>query len=84
MVLASSPVPCRTLLQLKVIERGARKASPRWLQAITNYFDFRWYVMALRKQKLPSWIDHFDLELYDVLHDITSKLGLTDQVRDFT
>lgn len=38
--------------------------------------------MAVRKQKLiPSWIDHFDLELYDVLYDITSKLGLADQVR---
>ena len=84
-VLTSSCVPCRTLFQQKVIGQEARKASPPWLLAITNCFDFRWCVIALRKQTLiPSWIDHFELELYDVLYDITSKLGQADQVRSST
>eukprot|EP00904_Undaria_pinnatifida_P009493 jgi/Undpi1/5674/HiC_scaffold_2.g00948.m1 len=66
---------------MPVIGPGARKASPPWLLAITNYFNFRWCVIAPRKQKLiPSWIDHFELELYDVVYDITSKLGLVDQL----
>ena len=85
-VLTPSCVPCRTLFQQKVIGPEARKASPPWLLAITNCFDFRWWcVIALRKQKLiPSWIDHFELELYDVLYDITSKVGQADQVRSST
>ena len=41
--------------------------------------------MALRTQEFtPSRIDHVDLELYDILYDITSKLGLPDQVRAST
>lgn len=58
----------------------ARKASPRWLEAVTNHFDFRWCITALKKKKLlPPFVDHFDLELYDILHDVCSKLGVADQ-----
>lgn len=64
-----------------MIGPGAKKASQRWIQAVTNHFDFRWCVLALKKQKLlPAWMDHFDIELYDILYDITKHLGIEDQV----
>lgn len=66
---------------LKVIGACARKASPRWLEAVTNEFDFRWCVTALKKQKLiPGWVSHFDLGLYDVLFEICTKLSIADKV----
>lgn len=65
-----------------MIGPGAKKASQRWIGAVTNHFDFRWCVLALKKQKLlPAWMDHFDIELYDILHDITKRLGMEEQVR---
>ena len=66
---------------MKTIGPGARKASPRWLEAVTNEFDYRWCVKALKKQKLlGSYVSHFNLELYDVLFEICTKLDIAAQV----
>jgi len=68
-------------LNLQTIGAAAKKASPRFLQAVTNHFDFRWCILAHRKRGLiPRWVDHFDFERFDILFDITKQLGLEQQV----
>ncbi|KAG5177555.1 hypothetical protein JKP88DRAFT_132206, partial [Tribonema minus] len=54
---------------------GAVAAGPRWLESVTNTFDFRWCVKALLcAGALPAWIRHYDLELYDVIYDVAQAL----------
>ncbi|CAN0297242.1 unnamed protein product, partial [Ectocarpus sp. 4 AP-2014] len=78
---SSSPIEGYHLHLARTIGSMARKASPRWLEAVTNHFDFRWCISALKKQKLvPPWVDHFDLELYDILHCICVSLDISRQV----
>jgi hypothetical protein len=60
---------------LQIVSAGAVAASPPWLDAITNNFDFRWCVTALvAAGVLPAWIKHFDLQLHDMLYDVSAKL----------
>ncbi|CAM9585769.1 unnamed protein product, partial [Ectocarpus fasciculatus] len=78
---SSSPIEGYHLHLANTVGAMARKASPRWLEGVTNQFDTRWCITALKKQGLiPTWVEHFDLELYDILYLICVKLGVSDQV----
>jgi hypothetical protein len=59
----------------QTVSAGGKNASPRWHDAVTNYFDFRWCVKALRKAGLmPQYIRHYDFQLYNLLYDIVDGL----------
>ena len=48
----------------------------RWTEAVTNEFDFRWTVRALRRRGLlPDWMRHYNPALVDSLHATLIKLG---------
>lgn len=54
---------------------GAVASSPEWQECVHNAFDFMWCVRALKLVSvLPAWVHHYDLELYDLLYDLSARV----------
>lgn len=73
-------VPCRLLL-------GGRARGQERFAALDSigHEPFRLPVVYLGPETaetivVPAWMDHFDLELYDILYDITKQLRIEEQV----
>lgn len=71
------------LLSAQTDVAGAKNASPRCHEGVTNEFDWRWCVLALRIRRLIPDYGHFDLQLCDQLFDVVKELGLADKVSPF-
>ncbi|KAG5186586.1 hypothetical protein JKP88DRAFT_309481, partial [Tribonema minus] len=72
---STSPLEGYHLHLRQALVAGAVASGPRWLESVTNTFDFRWCVKALlRAGALPAWVKHYDLELYDVIFDVVKTL----------
>lgn len=53
----------------------AKVAGLHYTDAVTNEFDWRWTVRAVRVAGLvPSWVRHYNLSLIDYLHDTAACL----------
>jgi hypothetical protein len=47
----------------------------RYFDAVTNEFDFRWTVRALKRAGLlPKWLRHYNLQLVELVYDLAEKL----------
>ena len=53
----------------------AKACSLRYTDLVLNEFDWRWVVRALRVAGvLPSWVQHYNLALYEEIYDLGEKL----------
>lgn len=68
------------LLSAQTVAAGAKNASPRCHEGVTNEFDWRWSVLALRIRRLIPDYGNFDLQLCDQLFDVVKELGLAEKV----
>lgn len=60
---------------VQVMPAGAVASGPQWQECVHNAFDFMWCVRALKVVGiLPAWVNHYDLELYDLLYDLSAKV----------
>ena len=56
-----------------------KHAGLRYTDAVTNEFDWRWVIKALRKADvLPRWLRHFNVALIDKVYDFVGKLFSAD------
>lgn len=62
------------------VSKCAKAAGLRFTAAMTNEFDWRWVVRAVRKAGLiPLWVRHFNLSLIEYLLDTAIKLLGADE-----
>ena len=55
-----------------------KHAGLRYTDAVTNEFDWRWIIKALRKVGvIPNWTRHFNMALIDELYDLVENLFST-------
>ena len=58
-----------------------KHAGLRYTDAVTNEFDWRWVIKALRKAGvLPKWFRHFNVALIEEIYDLVGKLFSSDAV----
>ena len=57
------------------VSKCAKAAGLRFTEAMTNEFDWRWTVRAVREAGLiPGWVRHYNLSMIEYLHDTAVKL----------
>ena len=57
------------------VSKCAKAAGLRFTSAMTNEFDWRWVVRAVRESGLiPKWVRHYNLALIEYLHDAAVQL----------
>ena len=57
------------------VAKCGKAAGLRWTEAVTNEFDWRWVVRAVRKAKLiPLWVRHYNLSVIEYIHDTAVTL----------
>ena len=61
------------------VSKCAKSAGLQYTEAMTNEFDWRWTVRAVRTAGLiPSWVRHYNLALIEYLHDTATALLSAD------